>query len=184
MRPYIQPHRDLLAIIRIAHPTVADSLHEGFPLAVVLGVGHREHFDGGGEVVAGLRGHDEVAAAHDAQFEREAHGGFFVLVLAGEEGAEEAFEERVCGGGAGGVVDEVDDVPPGSLDDGEVGFAVFGRDGDLEFHVSDAHVLDLGYKMLGDVFFFLWSDEGRRMDGRLHRDGNARRWVSGSLLTV
>ena len=83
----------------------------------------------------------------------------FVLVLAGE-GAEEAFEERVRGGGAGDVVDEVDDVPPGFLDDGEVGFAVFGGDGDLEFHVSDAHVLDLRYDVRGCSSS--WSDEIRK----------------------
>ena len=144
MRTRVQPHRGLLAVVRVTHPAVADGLHEGGPFAVVLGVRVREHFDGGGEVVAGLRGHDEVAAAHDAQFEREAHGRVFVLVLAGE-GAEEAFEQRVRGRVAGGVVDEVDDVPPGLLDDGEIGFAVFVGDGDLELHVSDAHVLDLGY---------------------------------------
>ena len=45
---------------------------------------------------------------------------------------------------AGEVVDDVDKVPPGPLDDGEVGFTVFVvRDGDLESHFPDAHIIDL-----------------------------------------
>lgn len=109
----------------------------------MLGVGHGQDFDGGGEIVAGLGRHDQVASAHDAQFQREAHGGVLVLVPSGE-GAEGALEEGVRRGVAGGFVDEVDYVPPGFLDDGEIRFPIYlVGDGNLEFHVSHAHVLDL-----------------------------------------
>ena len=147
MRPDIQqPHRRRgarVVMILVAHPAVAHLLHEGRPLAVLLRVGHRQHFYGGGQIVAGLGRHDEVAAAHDSQFKREAHGGAFGLIAAGE-GVYKGFPEGVGGRVVGEVVDEVDDVPPRLLNDGEVGFTVFiFGDGDLEFHVSDAHVLDL-----------------------------------------
>ena len=141
VRARVEPHRRV-RIGRVAHPPVADRLHEGDPLPVVLGVGDGQHFDGGGEAVAGLRGHDQVAPAHDAEFQREAHGCVLVLVLS-REGAKGALQERVGCGSAGRVVNQLDHVPPSFLDDGEIRLTVLVGDGNLEFHVSHAHVLDL-----------------------------------------
>ena len=56
----------------------------------MVGVGNSQYFDGCGEVVAGLGGHDDVAAAHDAELQCQAHGRVLVLVFA-REGAEETF---------------------------------------------------------------------------------------------
>ena len=150
VRTRVEPHRRIL-VVGIAHPPVADRLLERFPLAVVLGVRHGQHFDGRRELVAGLRRHEQVAAAHDAQFQRQAHGRVLVAVFPGE-GADEALQEGVGGRVGRGGVDEVDHVPPGFLHDGEIRFAVFVGDGNLEFHVSDAHVLDLRWR-LENAFF-------------------------------
>ena len=108
----------------------------------MIGVGYGQHFDGGGEVVAGLGRHDQVAPAHDAEFQREAHGRVLVLVLS-RESAKGTPQERVGCGVAGRVVDKLDHVPPRFLDDGEIGLTVLVGNGNLEFHVSHAHVLDL-----------------------------------------
>jgi len=119
MRSNIQPH----PIDLIPHPRITNLLHKRLPFLIRHGVRNRQHLDTGSAVlVSVLRRHQNIATAHDSQFHRETHRrrGIFV--------------------------DDVDHIPPGSADDGEVGFAGVGGErgnGDLELHVADTHVLYL-----------------------------------------
>lgn len=126
--------------VSVAHPQVRDALQERHPLVVRHGVGDADDFDrGGAECVAVLRRHDYVAVAHDAELERETHGRVVVFIA------------------------EVDDVPPGTLDDAVVGLCGVGCerwDGDLEFHVADDGVLDLFWVLVQVSLLCYYSENG------------------------
>jgi hypothetical protein len=99
--------------------------------------------------VAALRREDKVRGAHDAEFEREPHGG-----------------DGVPGADVFRGVDEVDGVPPGALDDGEVGLRGVrweSRDGDLELDIPDAHVLYASTEVKLETAM----SEGKESGGRL-----------------
>lgn len=119
MRPDIQ----LLPLDLIAHPHVHNPLGEICPFSICDRIWNRQDLDTRRAMfVASLGRHDNIAIGHDAEFECQPHRGFWI------------------------GVDEIDNVPPGSADERVVGLGIVGRERwnrNLEFHVSDAHILDL-----------------------------------------